>query len=114
METSRKISETELEITNTIPEQVIPAKVEVEVVKIDELKSKISLLEDKVVQHTEWLKTPQAELDKITNDIANIQAEIDSLSAKVTAAIESGVKAESEIVTEAEEKVVTEEKAPVA
>lgn len=98
METKRKISETELEITNTIPEQVIPAKVEVEIVKIDDLRSEITALEEKVAQHTEWLKTPQAELDKITNDIATMQAEIVSLTKKVDAAIALNVKPESEVI----------------
>lgn len=84
METINKISEKEVEIVKTIPEQVIPAKEERVTYSVEGLQGQIDSLIGERTRHEGYLVDAQKEVDKITNDIANVNARIAELEATIT------------------------------
>lgn len=97
METINKKSETEVEIVTVIPQQVIPEQVITKVFTLSDLKFELSELQIKLAKAQSDRNTPVIELAKIDNDIANIQAEIDKVNARITEAEKQGVKEEVDI-----------------
>lgn len=98
--TITKVSDTEIEITETIPEKVIPAIENKRIVSVFDLKANIdSLLEEKKKQIS-YLTTPQEEINKINARIAEIDAEIATIQEHIDGAISKGVQNPSEAVAE--------------
>lgn len=96
-ETINKKSETEIEVVTVIPEQVIPEKVITQTYSITELNDRLSELNNKKQEYLRYRETPLAELAKIDNDIAGVDDEITSITAKIKTAKDLGVKDVAEI-----------------
>lgn len=109
MEKITKVSETEVEIETTIPEKIIPEEIRKERVSLTGLKAKKASLKASLAQNIEWKKTPQAELNKINNDIANIQAELETVDVRITRAVDAGTVEVAPVIEEVlpvEKKVI--------
>ena len=109
MQTINKKDAITIEVVDTIEQIIIPAEVikkEYTLADLDEKKEK--LVAD-IARHTEYLKTPQTELDKINGDIAKVQVELDEVNSFIASAIAKGIVAKGIV---AEEPLIMEE--PIA
>lgn len=90
--TITKVSDTEIEITETIPEKVIPAVENKVIVSIFDLKAQIDALNIERDRQVSYLATPQEEINKINTKIADIDEQKTAIQAKIDEAISQGVQ----------------------
>ena len=96
--TITKVSDTEIEITETIPEKIIPAVENKTIVSVFDLKSQIDTLNAERDRQVSYLTTPQEEINKINARIADIDTQKANIQARIDEAISQGVQDPTEIV----------------
>ncbi len=90
--TITKVSDTEIEIKETIPEKVIPAVENKTVISVFDLKAKIDELNGEKSKQIEYLATPQEEMNKINARISEIDSQISLIQSQIDEAIAQGVQ----------------------
>lgn len=127
METVTKKSATEIEIVTSVPEQVIPAKEEREVVSLLELKQDLANFNEQLNKWTIYRPTVVKELETVDTQIALANENIDKVKAIIAEAEKQGVVErvvepvkevkevveEVKVVEEVIEPVLETEKSPV-
>jgi len=109
MQTINKKDAITIEVVDTIEQIIIPAEVIKKEYTLADLDKKKEKLVADIARHTEYLKTPQIELDKIKGDIAKVQVELDEVNSFIASAIAKGIVAKGIV---AEEPLIMEE--PIA
>lgn len=86
-----KFSETEVKIEEVIPEKIVPEERTSKIISLKQLEEEKGNYEQQKQQLIEWRKTPEQEIEKINNNIRDIENQISIVDGYIQSAIDKGV-----------------------